>query len=106
MSKNLLNTDGKVTNYWWDCPSCGTTKISSVLHDDDGKIKGARMCCPECFYVIKGDENSYVDETVYEIPEAWVSLLEIPRWKCQQCGALNTKPSEQEVKQLKGNVVV
>ncbi|GEM_PF-5645208 len=100
MSKDLLNTDGKVTNYWWDCPSCGNTKISSVLRDENGNILGATMCCPECFYVIKGTENTYVDETVYEIPSEWISFLEKPRWKCQQCGALNEKPSAQELQNL------
>lgn len=82
-----------ITNFWWDCPSCGQTKISSVLHEDertyDSAILGARLHCPSCFYVMKGDEPSYVDETVYEIPAEWVERLEKPRWKCQQCGALN-----------------
>lgn len=100
MDNNLLNTDGSVTNYWWDCPSCGETKISSVLHDEDGNIKGATMCCPECFYVLKGDEKTYVDETVYEIPAELVPSLGQPRWKCQHCGGLNEKPSAQELQNL------
>ena len=100
MSKNILNTDESVTNYWWDCPSCGETKISSVLHDDEGNIKGATMCCPECCYVLKGEENIYVDETVYEIPPEWVALLEKPRWKCQQCGALNEKTIGRRIKRF------
>jgi hypothetical protein len=91
-----------VTNYWWDCPSCGTTKISSVLHDSvTNEILGAQLCCPECFYVIRGDENSYVDDSIYEIPAELVERLQTPRWQCQQCHGLNEKPSDKEMGDLK-----
>lgn len=84
----LLNKDS-VTNYWWDCPSCGTTKISSVLKNDSGDIVGATSCCPECFYTIKGNEETYVDEDVYEIPPHLVEKLQQPRWFCKACGQIN-----------------
>jgi ssDNA-binding Zn-finger/Zn-ribbon topoisomerase 1 len=97
---SLLNQNS-ITNYWIDCPSCGQTKISSVLHDEKtGEILGARMHCPECAYVFTGKENLYVDETIYEIPSEWVETLQIPRWKCQQCGRLNEKPSDKELGSL------
>jgi hypothetical protein len=90
---SLINQNS-TTNYWWDCPSCGQTKISSVLHETEdfsSEIIGARLQCPECFYVIRGNgtEHEYVDNSVYSIPTDKIELLQTPRWKCQECGGLN-----------------
>lgn len=75
----------------WNCLSCLTEGISSVVWKD-GVPVGANITCPECFWTIDRLTERVVDSTCRDIPAEYIPALAQPFWQCEACKQYNQLP--------------